>query len=275
MNFSFRELEVHSKPLRFWILSLLLHAGVVALFSQSIQIQKLKTSVPIPIEWIDDGKNREQIVFSKVRTHSDPKKNAFLGEKNQVVAKETVSRETGTQVGSVIRAKPREQNRVSPQKMDLRHFGLRYSLQTPAEQKQMVQDGSLNQAAGAEYLKGFEEGRETLLNTKEFVFFGYFQRVRQSLDKAWSLQLSEEMRHFFNRGRRLAESRDYTTQVLVTLDHQGHVKRIQLVEVSGTEDLDSAAVKAFDSAGPFPNPPKGLIDSQGLVKIRWDFVVKT
>lgn len=276
MTFSFQASENQRKSLPFWFLSLCLHGTLVILFSQTSLLQKTSPSTPIPIEWIESGKNRQQIIFSKIKNPSEPKKEAFLGEKNQAIENETVARETGKRAKPAVAAVQQQKMEKTPSpKMDLRAFGVRYFEKTFAEQKPLAQEGSLNESAGEEYLKGFEEGRETLLNTKEFVFFGYFQRVRQSLDKAWSARLSEEMRHFFNRGRRLAESRDYTTQLLVTLDDQGHVKRIQLVEASGTADLDSAAVKAFDSAGPFPNPPKGLINAQGFVKIRWDFVVKT
>jgi protein TonB len=39
-------------------------------------------------------------------------------------------------------------------------------------------------------------------------------------------------------------------------------------------DLDSAAVEAFRQAAPFPNPPKGMVEADGTIKIRWDFVLE-
>ena len=63
--------------------------------------------------------------------------------------------------------------------------------------------------------------------------------------------------------------------MLVTLDNDGQIVRVQVVTESGTSDLDDAAIKAFNDAGPFPNPPKGLIGAAGKVAIRWDFVLRT
>jgi protein TonB len=48
-----------------------------------------------------------------------------------------------------------------------------------------------------------------------------------------------------------------------------------MLSESGTGDLDDAAVGAFNQAGPFPNPPKGMIDLNQEIKIPWDFVLKT
>ena len=33
-------------------------------------------------------------------------------------------------------------------------------------------------------------------------------------------------------------------------------------------------MEAFQQAGPFPNPPKGMLDADGFVRIRWDFILK-
>ena len=42
-----------------------------------------------------------------------------------------------------------------------------------------------------------------------------------------------------------------------------------------THDLDEAAIRAFNRAGPFPNPPNGLLQETGSVDIRWDFILRT
>jgi protein TonB len=62
---------------------------------------------------------------------------------------------------------------------------------------------------------------------------------------------------------------------LVALDKEGRITKVQIIGASGTRDLDEAATKAFNDAGPFPNPPSGLVDNGGQVLVRWDFVLKT
>jgi TonB family protein len=63
--------------------------------------------------------------------------------------------------------------------------------------------------------------------------------------------------------------------VIIHLNDQGVLIRVQVVGQSGVSDLDDAAVEAFKAAAPFPNPPKGIVDGDGTIKIRWDFVLES
>ena len=128
---------------------------------------------------------------------------------------------------------------------------------------------------GGQYIQGMKEGEVSALNTKEFVFFSYFNRVRKQLDQAWQPILKENIARIFKGGRKLASHSDFVTRTKVTLNKKGEIVRVQLLEESGTHDLDQAAIDALNKAGPYPNPPKGLVDAAGLVEIRWDFVLKT
>ncbi|HPI41531.1 MAG TPA: TonB family protein [Pseudobdellovibrionaceae bacterium] len=51
--------------------------------------------------------------------------------------------------------------------------------------------------------------------------------------------------------------------------------KVQVIGDSGIQDLDDAAIEAFKAAAPFPNPPKGVVENDGTVQIRWDFVLET
>ncbi|NDF14352.1 energy transducer TonB [bacterium] len=101
------------------------------------------------------------------------------------------------------------------------------------------------------------------------------ERVRQQLDQAWQPIVKQNVGKILKGGRQLASNTDFVTRTLVTMNERGEILRIQLLEQSGTEDLDQAAIDALNKAGPYPNPPKGLIDSSGNVHIRWDFILKT
>ena len=128
---------------------------------------------------------------------------------------------------------------------------------------------------GGEYIQGMKEGEVSSLNTKEFIFYSYFERVRRQLDQSWQPLLREQIDRIYKRGRHLASNTDFTTRTLITLTSKGEVKRVQLLEESGTTDLDQAAIDALNKAGPYPNPPKGLVEDTGQVEIRWDFILKT
>ncbi len=126
-----------------------------------------------------------------------------------------------------------------------------------------------------DYVKGMKESDQTALNTKEFLFYGYFQRIRERLDRAWVKILRVKLALYYNSGHQLANDMDHTTQVLVVLNRTGEIVRVELVNESGTRALDDAAIEAFNQAGPFPNPPKGMTDVNGEVRVPWDFILKT
>ena len=79
---------------------------------------------------------------------------------------------------------------------------------------------------------------------------------------------------FYRQGRTIASAKDRVTQVLVTLNPEGELVKVEVLTQSGVMDLDSAAVEAFRQAAPFPNPPKGMVEADGTIKIRWDFVLE-
>jgi protein TonB len=216
---------------------------------------------------------------------------AFLGEQNQIVEKQTISMpKTGTAARTMKANQPTQKEAVAekaPVKPaiitatgKLAKFGIAISAdQTespkPKARSNPIEEAALTAQARGEYVKGFRDGEQTMLNTREYVFYGYFQRIRQRLDHAWEKSLRDRLTKYFYRGRQLASETDYMTQLLVSLNKEGHITRVQVIGASGTGELDEAAIKAFNDAGPFPNPPTGLVDTGGQVLVRWDFVLKT
>lgn len=131
------------------------------------------------------------------------------------------------------------------------------------------------QAASNDYLKDVKDGDRTLLSTKEFVYFGYYRRIRQRLEVAWNSKLRAALQAYMTGGRKLASDKDYVTGVVVVLDSNGMITAVQLLQKSGARDLDDAAVDAFNEAGPFPDPPSGLVDQNGEIRITWSFVLQS
>lgn len=257
---------------------------------------------PLP-KTADHGRTRSQIVRTQPgKVVEKAKDDAFLGEKTQVVeremvAKDSVLEEMKNRASKRSEAKPRAEMKplARPQSPTeamspsnelratgaLAKFGVAIPVpgkkpQDPTEAAAREEEGAMSaQASGGEWVKGFKEGERSMLNTREFVFYGYFQRIRKSLDLAWESSLRDKLTKYFYRGRQLASETDYVTQLMVTLDHDGQIVKVQIVGASGTRDLDDAAIRAFNAAGPFPNPPKGLANAQGQIQIRWDFVLRT
>ena len=214
-------------------------------------------------------------------------KEAFLGEHNQEVDRETVSRSRTTVMGhesktpSLANKQESEKNNhvaAVPKVGVLSTLGLPVLPKVipnkpvaPEEDAQWAEQGSMPQ----DWVKGMKESDHTALNTKEYVFYSYFQRIRSRLDHAWVPILREKLTRMYRTGRSLASDMDHTTKVVVVLDDRGEIVKVSVIDQSGTADLDDAAVRAFNLAGPFPNPPKGIIDASGKIEIPWEFILKT
>ncbi len=114
-----------------------------------------------------------------------------------------------------------------------------------------------------------EKGAAVNLNTREFLFAGYINRIRRLVNFYWQQNL-DNLPH----GLRLAKNR-YETVIDVTLTESGAVEELSVRAESGSPPIDNCVVQAFEMAGPFPNPPQQLIDPDGRVQLpHFGFVVQ-
>ena len=130
------------------------------------------------------------------------------------------------------------------------------------------------ESATRDYLKDKKKGIQTLLNTREFAYYSYYHRIRQKIQVFWEPAIKQKVRHLFASGRKLASVQDRVTKLIIVLDKKGRLVSVQVLGESGVRDLDEAAVEAFRTAEPFPNPPKGMAENDGKIRIRWDFVLE-
>lgn len=119
-----------------------------------------------------------------------------------------------------------------------------------------------------------QEGDRTILSTREYRYFSYYHRIKELLRQYWKPNVEHRLYKMYERGKQVGED-EMVTKVLVLLNPEGRIEKISRVGSSGFTDLDEAAIEAFERAAPFPNPPKGIIDPDGFVRIRWDFILKT
>jgi TonB family protein len=135
--------------------------------------------------------------------------------------------------------------------------------------------GRPGQAATDDNLKNVAFGVQTLLNTREFVYYSYYNRIKEKIRYFWEPRIKEKVANIFRQGRNIAStSTDRITRTVITLDRKGVLVKVQVIGPSGLLDLDEAAVDAFKAAAPFPNPPNGIADKDGFIRINWDFVLE-
>jgi TonB family protein len=125
-------------------------------------------------------------------------------------------------------------------------------------------------AAANDHLDDVDQGDGTFLNTREFKYATFFNRVKQSVGEHWDP--STPLRSRDPEGKIYA-FKDRYTMLSVTLDTTGRIKSVSVEKSSGVEFLDDEAVAAFERSQPFPNPPPGLVD-HGLVHFSFGFFLE-
>ncbi len=133
---------------------------------------------------------------------------------------------------------------------------------------------SVGFSANNDFVEDVPLGNVTNLNTTEFKYFGFYHRIRQKLEQYWGNSLREKAERLYRQGRKIASSSNLITSLKIILDEKGNIVQIEIQGSSGAEELDKAAVESFNKAGPFPNPPRGMMKN-GIAEINWGFVVKT
>lgn len=134
--------------------------------------------------------------------------------------------------------------------------------------------GGEGPSATDDHLKDVKTGMQTLLSTREFLYYSYYARIRSKLGQYWQPKIREKMERIIKQGRSIATEGDKVTRIIIVLDGAGILQKVQVLGSAGVTDLDDAAVEAFRAAAPFPNPPKGMVESDGTIKIRWDFILE-
>ncbi len=129
-------------------------------------------------------------------------------------------------------------------------------------------------AATDDGLEGIPFGNRTVLNTREFRYYGFYERLKKELRLTWKPEVHRRSAALIAAKRFPAKS-ELKTRIIVTLDAEGKVLEVQYVRRSGSPTIDGAAQWAFEKIGQFPNPPRGMIDRDGVARLHWEFVVET
>ena len=100
------------------------------------------------------------------------------------------------------------------------------------------------------------------MKKKDYIYANYFERIKATVYPKW-LAMVRAMPL-----KRMGHT--YITSILVISDNVGKVLEVSLVSSSGIEGLDSIAIKSMQGEF-FPNPPKGIIDPDGKIRIVWSY----
>ncbi|MFC2075362.1 TonB family protein, partial [Bdellovibrionota bacterium] len=129
-------------------------------------------------------------------------------------------------------------------------------------------------SASDDYLPDTKLGDRNLLNTREFLYYSYYARIKERLRMFWTPSVRRVMTRLYHAGHEFNRG-ELITKVRVTLNQDGSLTNIKILDGSGLRELDNIAIASFEKAAPFPNPPSGMIEENGNVYLRWDFILTT
>jgi len=125
-----------------------------------------------------------------------------------------------------------------------------------------------------EYIPGVKEGAFTSLNSDKFTYYTFYARINEQVRSRWIQNLRNFSDNLTQADNETIASRDRITEVDIQLNRAGEFVRAVVMKSSGTKGLDQAATEAFRIAAPFVNPPQQMIESDGLIHLRYGFLVQ-
>lgn len=265
------------------IISFLIHMGVIGVFHFQNSSELKDTNKNVEIEYITTSPKTEQIVEQDKRLNKKvPTKDSLLGKFDQSVDEQMRANKSGETKDTAgggqflpkqtVKLKPKGNKKTSWEELSLTDLKPKFEW-APEEQKNQAAFVG-QEAQSNDFIDKIKRGNQNLLSTREFKYYTYFSRIRKQLQEYWEPSLRSRLHKLLRSGRHIASLGPKTTKILITLNNEGNLIGVQVLEDSGVRVLDEAAIDAFREAAPFPNPPNGIIEKDGTVKIRWDFVLE-
>lgn len=289
------------KAWAFAIFSLVVHLAFliskVPSFSfENALMEKEKSRLIVRLATVEKIQKKNQVVETQKSDEKLPKpKRAFLGKQNNTFSRETKAAKSGSfkEAGKGARQghkKLAEQIEKSLKNQKLKNLkfsdlAAQTSYKKTANKKSKkpsntvakgLENGRANQiglSRSSDFLEEVPLGDFTRLNTQEYEFYGFYHRIRQKLEQFWGANLQEQMEKIYKSGRTIASGQNLLTSLVIQMNRQGEIVNIQLGSTSGIKELDDVAIDSFNQAGPFPNPPKGMLKGD-LATIKWGFAVE-
>ncbi len=126
----------------------------------------------------------------------------------------------------------------------------------------------------AEYIPGVEQGAFTALNTNQFTYYTFFQRMHEQVRNRWVSMVRNYVNSRTPQQLEVLSKWDRTTVVEIILGPGGQYLRSVMHSSSGDQGLDEIHSQAFAVASPFPNPPHGLFEPDGLIHLQYSFFLQ-
>ncbi len=237
----------------------------------------IETRVLSPQEFAAE-KARTIVQSQSAAVVNDPKKPAdYLGERTQRVEKESRAKDFGSARGKKGAAQTAPKKKLPSHLNRLEKLGLSHGLgPSIAEPKEREGAHEVGDGGEGELRKGSMDmleshvavGAETLLNTDEYIYASFFNRLKEEVAPRWEplIQMALDAKRKVSPGL-------YRTVVVTYLDTEGEVKDVKVTKSSGFGPFDEAATTSIWQLLRIKNPPHGLREKDGSYRVQLAFVV--
>ncbi|MCP5464878.1 MAG: energy transducer TonB [Deltaproteobacteria bacterium] len=118
-----------------------------------------------------------------------------------------------------------------------------------------------------DYLRNYQVGDRTYLNTLANPNVGFFVELRQKFRFAFNpVPVLRPVIHQISRGQ-------IAVVWGVSVDSNGNLKEVKMLRSSGITPYDNEALRTIRTSAPFSRPPSHLLQKDNLVHMAWTFVV--
>jgi TonB family protein len=225
---------------------------------------------------------RQALVPDRMKVPEDETLARFLSEQKQRVKQETQAEKNGmtenrsnlstsSKEKKLQTKKPQEKKITrkdeSPDKDGYRNVDISKDLQD----LNRLNDGA--STVGQALPNDVRIGSFTALNTDRYLFYTFYARIEESIRFRWESRVEQAIRNLGPAAMVNFGNKDWTTVVEFLLDSDGNVKKALIMKESGVVPFDASAVRAFQEAAVFPNPPQEMIQEDGFIHLKFAFTV--
>jgi TonB family protein len=139
---------------------------------------------------------------------------------------------------------------------------------------QAMRTVAIGSSSIAEYIPGVEEGAFTALNTDQFTYYTFFQRMNEQVRNRWVGMIRNYVNSLSTGDLQTLARQERQTLIEIVLEQDGQFRNAVLHTSSGARRLDQIPAEAFEAAAPFPNPPHGMVEPDGLIHLKYAFVLQ-
>lgn len=230
-----------------WGISFLLH-GLIILSIFIYPKQEIPNLPKINITPISETQFNQIVKTNKSKNQVKPNQKKYLSDKtnntdkNQVAGKSPKSNDSKIKTTSIKQDGPYKSD-------DKKGTGI---------------------SASDDYIEGATIGPMTILNTQEFKYHNYYERIKERINIIWKPLIRTAILKVKQESK--LEVKLYITKLEIVLNESGEILIIAIRQLSGFDRFDRVAISSFNQAAPIPGPPKELIKDNKFT-LYWDFVV--